>query len=111
MDPVENVIAGLIPTTLGAAMGGAHFLVWFTWILTRLEEVYETHSGYCFYGTWAEKIGLTNSYKCAYHDYHHTENQGNFGGPEYLDVICGTQDGWLAQGGIEGYIAQKHKSE
>ena len=83
-------------------------MIWFVWIGVRLEEAYEGHSGYCFYGSWLHSIGLTNSEKAAYHDYHHTENHGNFGGPEYLDHLCGTHDGWLAQGGLEGYIARKH---
>ena len=41
------------------------------------------------------------------HDYHHTGNRGNFGAP-YLDWLHGTMDSWLAEGGIEGYIAKKN---
>jgi len=72
--PLEDVLSGIIPTTIVCALGGAHFLVWFVWIGVRLEKAYETHSGYCFYGTWLHYIGLTNSEGTAYHDYHHTQN-------------------------------------
>ena len=81
--------------------------VWFLWLAWRLEQTYEAHSGYCFYGTWLHSIGLTNSEAAAYHDYHHTGNRGNFGA-SYLDWMHGTMDSWLAEGGIEGYIAKKN---
>jgi len=50
--PLEDLLSGIIPTTIVCALGGAHFLVWFVWITVRLSEAYETHSGYCFHGTW-----------------------------------------------------------
>ena len=107
--PVEQIFSNQLPTAFGCLFGGSHFCVWFVWLLIRLEETYEGHSGYCFYGTWLHRIGLTNSEGTAYHDFHHTGNRGNFGGPQYLDHFFGTMDAWLAMGGVEGYIRRKKK--
>jgi len=104
--PIEQIIANQGPTIIGCLVMGVHFHVFFVWLMVRLEQTYETHSGYCFYGTWLHSIGLTNSEGAAYHDYHHTGNRGNFGNG-WLDHIFGTQDAWLDIGGIEGYIAKK----
>lgn len=104
--PVEQIFANQGPTIIGCLVMGVHFHIFFTWLAVRLEQTYEGHSGYCFYGTWLHKIGLTNSEGAAYHDYHHTKNCGNFGNC-WLDDVFGTQDAWLAMGGVEGYIAKK----
>jgi sterol desaturase/sphingolipid hydroxylase (fatty acid hydroxylase superfamily) len=69
----------------------------------RLEETFESHSGYCFAGSWLHKLGLTNADNAAYHDHHHVVNRGNFGDP-LSDYVMGTNDAWLATGGNEGYI-------
>ena len=92
---------------------GAHplaFLVWFAW---RLEQTYEAHSGYSFYGTWLHKIGLTNADSAAFHDFHHTENKGSFG-CEFTDHMFGTMDRWLQIGRAEGYVKmarEQHERE
>ena len=31
---------------------GAHPLVFWVWVLYRLEQTYEGHSGFCFHGTF-----------------------------------------------------------
>jgi len=105
--PLEQVFANQLPTIGGCLFSGAHLCVFLVWLAARMEETYEAHSGYCFYGTWLHQIGLTNSEHTAYHDFHHTGNRGNFGGCDWLDHLFGTQDAWLAIGGIEGYIAKK----
>jgi hypothetical protein len=69
-------------------------------------------SGYSFVGTWAHTyLGLTHGSHAAYHDFHHTGNRGNFGGPEYLDYFGGTLQPWMDIGGVEGYLAQKEKEK
>ena len=90
--------------------------------MARLHQTYEGHSGYCkvyiicthltlfsnpslgFYGTFLHKIGLTYSEGAAFHDFHHTGNRGNFGGPVYLDYFFGTMDAWFLLGGTQGYV-------
>ena len=43
-------------------------------------------------------MGLLNGHGAVYHDYHHTHNTGNFGGPAngLWDWVCGTQGPFLA---------------
>jgi sterol desaturase/sphingolipid hydroxylase (fatty acid hydroxylase superfamily) len=101
--PVEQILANQLPTIGGCLFFGAHPLVFLIWIACRLQQTYEAHSGYCFYGSWMHKIGLTNSEEAAYHDYHHSGNRGNFGAL-WLDWLCGTMDAWLQLGETEGYI-------
>lgn len=105
--PIEQVISNQGPTIGGVLLCGAHFSLVLSWLVNRLQQTYEGHSGYCFYGTFLHRIGLTNSDAAAYHDYHHTGNRGNFGGPAYLDHFFGTMDAWMELGGVEGYIAKK----
>ena len=101
--PPEQIISNQLPTVGGCMFFGAHPLVFLIWLACRLQQTYEAHSGYCFYGSWMHKIGFTNSEAAAYHDYHHSGNRGNFGAV-WLDWMCGTMDAWLQLGGTEGYI-------
>jgi len=105
--PLEQALANQGPTAIGCILSGSHIYVWLCWLAMRLWATYESHSGYCFYGTLLHRIGLTFSGNTAYHDFHHTGNQGNFGGSAYLDHMFGTMDAWLKLGGAEGYIAKK----
>lgn len=73
----------------------------------RLQQTYEAHSGYCFKDTFFDRIGLAHASNASHHDYHHSVNTGNFD-PEWMDWICGTQDGFAAGGMHEGYVAKKN---
>ena len=106
--PLEQVIANQLPSIGGCLFFGAHPIVFWVWLAARLQQTYEGHSGFCFYGTLLHRVGLTNSEGCAYHDYHHSGNRGNFGS-QWLDWSFGTMDSWLALGGTEGYIEQCRK--
>merc|ERR1712019_131388 len=101
--PLEQVTANMLPTIGGCLFLGSHNLILLVWIATRLYETYEGHSGFCFYNTWLHKLGFTCADTCAYHDFHHTGNRGNFGGP-MMDWLFGTMDAWVELGGAEGYI-------
>lgn len=101
--PAETLISNTFPTVGGVLLLGCHPLVVTLWLTQRLQQTYEVHSGYCFYGSWLHKIGLTNAEGAAWHDYHHTGNQGNFGSM-YLDWIFGTMDHFCELGGTKGYI-------
>ena len=59
--PIEQILSNQAPTLGGCLIAGMPLSVWFLWLAWRLEQTYEAHSGYCFYGTWAHAIGLTNS--------------------------------------------------
>ena len=43
------------------------------WLVLRLLQTYEGHSGFDFSDTWAGKLGLM-SCDSAHHDHHHTAN-------------------------------------
>eukprot|EP00658_Telonema_sp_P-2_P007569 TRINITY_DN1282_c0_g1_i1.p1 TRINITY_DN1282_c0_g1~~TRINITY_DN1282_c0_g1_i1.p1 ORF type:complete len:269 (+),score=50.70 TRINITY_DN1282_c0_g1_i1:138-944(+) len=101
--PIEQLLANTFPTVGGVLLFGRHPLVLVMWLGQRLQQTYESHSGYCFYGSWVHGIGLTNSHSTAWHDYHHTGNQGNFGAA-WLDWLCGTMDHFCELGMAEGYI-------
>lgn len=102
---VESIVSNLIPSIGGCMFFGCwgSFLIMLVWIAERLWQTYETHSGYCFYGTWAHSIGLTSIETAAYHDFHHSGNRGNFGAP-WLDYLCGTMDAYCQLGLLEGYM-------
>jgi len=89
-DNFESVFCNMLPTLGGVVIfGPMHLLCMEIWIIFRLYSTYESHSGFCFYGTLAHKLGLTVSGVTAHHDFHHTNNRGNFG-KWYLDWMFGT---------------------
>lgn len=111
--PVEQLLANVIPTVGGAFFLGTHPYVFFVWIAWRLQQTLEAHSGYCFYGSWLQQIGLTNSESAAFHDFHHTANKGAFGS-ELSDHMFGTLDAWIAVGRTKGYLEKarlQHEQE
>jgi len=102
-NPVEQIMSNQGPTMGAALFGGLHHWIWLVWLVERLEQTYEGHSGYAFVGTQLHKLGLTNADAACYHDFHHTGNSGNFG-VEYLDYFCGTMDSYIKLGGRDGYL-------
>ena len=92
--PIESLFASTIPTVGYMFLVQAETPLIATWLLVRLWETYESHSGYCFKNTLLAKIGLLNSYGAEFHDFHHRNNIGNYGAP-YLDYLFGTQDSFL----------------
>ena len=83
----EKFTSNYIPTLGGLVLIKTHQLISFIWLIARLEQTYEVHSGYCFKNTFLYKLGLTNSDGALYHDLHHTNNNVNFGGPFYIDYL------------------------
>lgn len=107
--PIEQMTANLIPTMGGSLFFGRHPLVFWVFLAARLQQTYEGHSGYCFAGTWAHRIGLTNADGAAFHDHHHTTNVGNYAG-DTTDYMFGTDAAWVKEGGMAGYLARKRGS-
>lgn len=105
--PLETIFSNQLPTVAGCFFFGAHQWIFWFWLLVRLQQTYEVHSGYAFVGTWPHKLGLTNGSGAVWHDFHHTTNRGNFG-TGYLDYLFGTMDAFVAVGGEAGYIALKN---
>ena len=96
--PVEAVVSNYIPMLVPVVLVGMHPLVWLVFLFWRLRRTYETHSGFSFEGTLVDRVGLTHGKSTRYHDFHHSVNVGNFGGPadSLWDVLGGTQDAWNA---------------
>jgi methylsterol monooxygenase len=105
-NPVETIVSNQIPTVGGMLFFGAHPMLLLLWIALRLQQTYEAHSGYCFDGTWLDKLGISHGESAAHHDHHHTVNAGNFGGM-YTDWLFGTMDNFVSMGGKRGYIDMK----
>jgi methylsterol monooxygenase len=103
--PLEVIFSNILPSVGGCLFFGCHgsVLILFVFIAIRLQESYESHSGYCFHDTILQKIGLTNSKQAAFHDFHHTGNCGNFGFI-WTDYLFGTMDSYVKLGMKEGYI-------
>lgn len=94
--PLEQVIANFAPT-IGYNLIFSHVLpvsVWFSYLVCRLHDTFETHSGYDFRGTLLHRIGFFcgGTY---WHEYHHRKNRGTYG-EFYLDWFFGTMDPFLA---------------
>ena len=64
--------------------------VWCGWIVWRLWEAYEVHSGFDFSQSWLGKMGLLYGERARFHDLHHSRNTGNYGNPHLFDYIFGT---------------------
>jgi len=105
--PLEQVLANQIPTVGFTLLTGQHALIQSIWLVLRLTQTYEVHSGYHFGETWAGKLGLTAN-GASFHDHHHTENLGNFGA-EHMDWLFGTMDHYLTMGGEEGYLKRREE--
>jgi sterol desaturase/sphingolipid hydroxylase (fatty acid hydroxylase superfamily) len=104
--PVEGAL-NIIPALAGALLLKTHPVIWVTFMMWRVQEGLETHSGYHFRGSFIQKyLGLTNSYSTAFHDAHHVDNKSNYG-EVIWDYLFGSLDYWLEMGGIEGYLEKR----
>ena len=107
--PLEQVFANYIPTLGGMLLlYPVHPLTMCVWLGTRLQQTFESHSGYSFRNTWAHKIGMLGSDATIFHDYHHTVNNGNYA-VQWIDYLFGTMEPFARGGGYEGYLSRKEK--
>jgi sterol desaturase/sphingolipid hydroxylase (fatty acid hydroxylase superfamily) len=107
---VEQIVSNHGPTVGGVLLLGTHPLCVLSWILCRLHQSYENHSGYCFEGSLLDRLWIAHPNASVHHDHHHTSNQGNFGVTMYTDWIWGTMDPYQAAGGYEGYVKRRRNS-
>lgn len=105
-NPVESLIANVIPTVGGVTFFGCHSpLCVIIWTLIRVQQTCFAHSGYVFNNHLLDTLGLAHSEEVIFHDHHHSSNQGNFG-CLFMDYIFGTMDHFAANGSFEGYMAK-----
>lgn len=103
-NPVESVVANVIPTVGGVLLFGCHHpLAVVVWTLVRVQQTLFAHSGYCFTGTIWDHVGLAHCEEVIFHDHHHASNQGNFG-CLFMDWVFGTMDHFVYNGGFDGYL-------
>ncbi|EDQ87352.1 uncharacterized protein MONBRDRAFT_27469 [Monosiga brevicollis MX1] len=91
---LEQFLSNQLPVVLGPLLVGMHCSTWWLYLTWRLWRTYEIHSGLMLQNTWLGRLGLLHGHGAVYHDFHHTNNHGNFGGPANAlwDVLGGTED-------------------
>lgn len=90
--PVEEVFANLIPTLIGPFMMGSHVVVLWIWLMYRIYETVDTHSGYLFRYSISSFLPFTGGRERHY--FHHSHNMGCFGAI-WLDSLLGTDTAFL----------------
>lgn len=94
--PVEDIL-NILTTVGGPLLLGSHGAVFAAWIAFRVHQTVDAHSGFALpfpYSLWCFGPGTESVER---HDYHHTDNLGNFG--DWLplwDWMCGTDKHWKA---------------
>eukprot|EP00743_Colponemidia_sp_Colp-15_P015758 GILK01019047.1.p1 GENE.GILK01019047.1~~GILK01019047.1.p1 ORF type:complete len:242 (-),score=5.21 GILK01019047.1:39-764(-) len=90
--PLETIFSSIVPLFFMTAFVPTSPVVFPLWVMLRLLETYESHSGYCFDGSFlSQKFNMTYSGYTLFHDFHHVANKGNYGqGGIFWDYLCDT---------------------
>lgn len=90
--PVEYILGNSLPMALGTLILGhtnIHVITWFIWVSFRTVSTADGHCGYDF--PWSPLFFFPFHTGAAFHDFHHSKNQGNYGSFFTIwDTICGT---------------------
>ena len=89
--PVDYLLSNCIPSALGPLILGknVHLATYLLWIVLRVAETTDGHSGYEF--SWSPFRLLPMSGSSEFHQYHHVVFKGNYSSFfTYLDRLCGT---------------------
>eukprot|EP00906_Rhabdomonas_costata_P030158 RCo042583 len=95
--PVEQVFANYLPS-MGYCFvysGNMDVSIFFVWLGWRLWQTYEAHSGYDFSESPPGRIGLLHGERARFHDWHHSDNRGNYGNNFIFDYFLGTMDSFV----------------
>ena len=92
--PIEDVLANMIPSLLGAFIMRSHPLTVWVWLAVRLWETIDAHSGYSFkfspFHVFSWQGGAER------HDFHHSHNVGCYGSfTIFWDWLCATDKAFL----------------
>lgn len=76
--PLEFVFGNIVPASIGPMLLGSnmHFVTFMLWVLMRLGETIDGHSGYEF--SWSPYRLMPLSTSASYHEFHHSYNVGNY---------------------------------
>merc|ERR1712232_1066976 len=89
--PIEFALGNLLPMSVGPTILGekVHILAVFAWYAVRTGETLDGHCGYEF--SWSPYRLVPFSGSAEYHDWHHSENVGNYGSFFRIwDTVFGT---------------------
>ena len=101
--PIEILVTNMVPFMAGPFLVGAHVATLWIWLVLRIAETCDGHSGYEF--SWSPYRLLPFSGSAAHHDFHHSHNKGNFGSFFTVwDKLCST-DRWY-----EAYVEEGRHS-
>eukprot|EP01065_Artemidia_motanka_P035385 TRINITY_DN43302_c0_g1_i1.p2 TRINITY_DN43302_c0_g1~~TRINITY_DN43302_c0_g1_i1.p2 ORF type:complete len:294 (+),score=87.07 TRINITY_DN43302_c0_g1_i1:42-923(+) len=94
--PLEDAV-NTLSTVGGPILLGSHGFVLVLYTVLRVHQTVDSHSGYSLpwpYSLWAVWPCKTAAVR---HDYHHTDNLGNYGDwLPFWDWLCGTDRHWRA---------------
>ncbi|MCB9642200.1 MAG: sterol desaturase family protein [Myxococcales bacterium] len=94
MHPLEFIATGIIPTFSGPLVllllgWEVHILTFWIWLVLRILETVDGHSGYELPFWFPHKLLYGSG--ASVHDYHHAYNKGNFASFfHHWDKLCGT---------------------
>jgi 4-alpha-methyl-delta7-sterol-4alpha-methyl oxidase len=92
--PVEDILANLLPTVLGAFLMKSHPITLWIWLYIRIAETIDAHSGYHFPFSPFHIFDWQGG--AARHDFHHSHNIGCYGSfTIFWDWLCGTDKAFL----------------
>lgn len=76
--PLEFIFGNALPASVGPLLLGSnmHFYTFLLWLLIRLGETIDGHSGYEF--SWSPYRLVPFSTSASYHEFHHSHNVGNY---------------------------------
>lgn len=88
---LEFIFVDAVPSGIGCALIGnrTHVFTYYMWVIVRIVESTDGHSGYDF--PWSPFRLLFLGASASHHDYHHSHTVGNFSSFFTIwDRICGT---------------------
>ena len=86
---MEYLFANSLPLFLGPFLLRSHIKTFWIWLVIRLTEGVDGHSGYDFWFMPFRYFPFRPGANV--HDYHHSHNMGNYGSFfTFWDKICGT---------------------
>jgi sterol desaturase/sphingolipid hydroxylase (fatty acid hydroxylase superfamily) len=87
--PVEFLLGNAMPFVAGPLFMGAHLFTMLTWVIYRIGETVDGHSGIDWPGSPFRVLPFSDS--ATAHDLHHSRNTGNYGSATDLwDRLYGT---------------------
>jgi len=93
--PLEGIFSNTFPTIIGPILFGAHLSVFWVYLVLRIWETVDAHSGYNFpFSPWSVFPSIQGG--ADKHDFHHSHNVGNFGMLHIWDPLMGTDKPYIA---------------